>query len=167
MVNPIYVAYHHLPDAPRRTRRTLALLAFIGIPLQYLGYVTLVANGLLSPALWAPISVALFAMTLIGYVGVVGFARGRAEMSADLDERQSQVRDRALALAYGVVTTAVVAVLAAVALYTSFVGPLTVDMTSLTPILIAIGLYLPILPSAVLAWIEPDPPDEVDQGAGR
>lgn len=92
MVNPIYVAYHHLPDAPRRTRRTLALLAFIGIPLQYLGYVTLVANGLLAPALWAPISVALFAMTLIGYVGVVGFARGRAEMSADLDERQSQVR---------------------------------------------------------------------------
>ena len=167
MVSPVYAAYRQLPDAPRRTRRTLALLAFIGIPLQYLGYVALVANGIVSPALWAPVTVALFSMTFIGYVGVVGFARGRAEMSADLDERQSQVRDRALSLAYGVVTTAVVAVLAGVALYTSFVGPITLDMTSLTPILIAIGLYLPILPSAVLAWIEPDLPNEVDPVTGR
>ncbi len=167
MVSPVYGIYQRLPDASRRSRRTLAVLAFIGVPLQYLGYVTLVQTDRIPTIAWGIASIVLFSMTLIGYVGVVGYARGRAEMSADLDERQSQVRDRALALAYGLVTTVVIFGLGALALYTSFVGPLTIDMPSLTPLLIAIGLYFPILPSAVLAWIEPDVPADGDDAARR
>ena len=51
------------------------------------------------------------------------------------------------------------------ALYLRFVGPITLDMAILTPWLIAIGLYVPFVPFAALAWIEPDAP--VDETVGR
>ena len=35
-------------------------------------------------------------------------------------------------------------------------------MTDLTPVIIGIALYLPLLPFAALAWIEPDAPADDD-----
>jgi hypothetical protein len=58
-----------------------------------------------------------------------------------------------------------VLVLGAVALYLSFVGPITLTMNELGPIALGVALYLPLLPFAALAWIEPDPPAD-DEPAG-
>ena len=70
--------------------------------------------------------------------------------------------DRALVTGYGVLTTAIVVILGVVALYLSFVGPITLDMTTLTPWIIAVALYVPFLPFAALAWIEADAPADDD-----
>ncbi len=71
--------------------------------------------------------------------------------------------DRALVLSYGVVTTVIVLGGGLLALYLSFVGPIQIEMTVLTPWFIALGLYVPFLPFAALAWIEPDVPGEDDE----
>jgi hypothetical protein len=79
-------------------------------------------------------------------------------MTADLDERQQRVRDQAWIAAYGVLSTVVVAVVLLLAIVASTSGPVSIGMDVLTPVGIALGLYLPILPSATLAWSEPGEP---------
>ena len=54
----------------------------------------------------------------------------------------------------------------------SFVGPVTIGMDVLGPVAICLGLYLPILPSAMLAWSEPNESADDDaapvvEAAGR
>ena len=66
--------------------------------------------------------------------------------------------DQALIRAYAALTTVIVAIAGILALYLSFVGPITLDKSIVTPWLIAIGLYVPFVPFAALAWIEPDAP---------
>ena len=101
-------------------------------------------------------------MTLYGY------GRGRTGDAGPLDERERTMLDRALVLGYGAVVTVVVLAVGALALYLSFVGPITITMTDLTPVIIGIALYLPLLPFAALAWIEPDAPaDDDDPSTGR
>ena len=153
--------YRGLPAMSRRNRRIAVLAAFGGYPLLILGYATLVAPGTLSTTIWAPVAVALFATTLVGVAAVYGWGRGR--MDGRLDERQRSMVDRALVLAYGAATTVTVLALGALAVVLSFRGPVTITMTELTPIIIAVALYLPVLPLAALAWIEPDAPaDDVE-----
>jgi hypothetical protein len=88
-------------------------------------------------------------------------------MTTKLDERQRQVRDQAWIHAYGILIVAVTAVIGVLAVVASFVGPITIGMTELTPFIVAIGLYLPLLPSATLTWSEPDAPADADADAGR
>jgi O-antigen/teichoic acid export membrane protein len=105
----------------------------------------------------------LLAITIVSVVAIYGWGQGRiTERRDELDERQRAVLDRALITAYGVLTTAVVVVLGVVALYLSFIGPITLDMTTLTPWVIAVGLYVPFLPFAALGWIEADAPADDD-----
>ena len=80
-----------------------------------------------------------------------------------LDERQRSVLDQALVVSYGVLTTLIVIVAGVLAIYLSLVGPIQLEMGALTPWLIAIGVYVPLLPFAALAWIEPDVPSEDDR----
>lgn len=61
-------------------------------------------------------------------------------------------------MSYGGLTTVIVAIGGIIATYASFVGPVVIEMTAFTPWLIAIGLYIPFLPFAALAWLEPDAP---------
>jgi hypothetical protein len=70
--------------------------------------------------------------------------------------------DRALVLSYAVLTTVIVLVAGIVALYLSFVGSIELEMSAITPWFVAIGLYVPFLPFAALAWIEPDAPADED-----
>jgi len=146
----------------RSTRRTLVVAAFLGYPLQQAGYWTLTANGILPTPVWGVLSVVLFGASLAGVVAIYGYGRGILGRRADLDERQRRVADRAMIVSYGALTTVIVLVAGAVAIYLSFVGPLTLDMTVMTSWFIAIGLYVPFLPFAALAWIEPDSPDDDD-----
>jgi hypothetical protein len=125
--------------------------------------VTLVANGVIPTAIWGPIAIALFAITIVGLLAIYGWGQGRiSDRRDELDERQRAMLDRALITGYGTLTTAIVALLAVMALYLSFVGPIRIDMTGLTPWVIAVALYVPFLPFAALAWIEADAPADDD-----
>ncbi len=175
MPHPFARLWRAMPDATRRTRRFWVILAFVGYPLMNVGYATLVASGRISTTVWAPIAILLFSATLAGVVAIYGYARDRASMDADLDERQQRVRDQAWIAAYGVLTTVVVVVTLWLVVLVSFNGPVSIGMDVLTPVGIALGLYLPILPAATLAWSEPetlrDEPDvarpAADGSAGR
>src|SRR4051794_17034359 len=107
MVSPLSF-YRRLPSLDRARRRVAVVAAFAGYPLLQVGYATLVAPGRLGTAIWAPIAVALFGLTLAGVFLVYGFARDRmvwgwfpffmktVSVRHPLDERQRAMHDRAL-----------------------------------------------------------------------
>jgi O-antigen/teichoic acid export membrane protein len=162
MITPAML-YQRLPQLRQRDRRVAVVAAFAGFPLLNVGYAALVSTGSLATTIWGPVAVVLLAITIVGVVAIYGWGQGRiTERRDELDERQRAVLDRALITAYGVLTTAVVVVLGVVALYLSFIGPITLDMTTLTPWVIAVGLYVPFLPFAALGWIEADAPADDD-----
>jgi len=164
MSNPVSRLWRAMPGASRRTRRIWVVLAFVGFPLVNVGYAALVEPGWLSRTIWAPIVIVLFGATLAGVFAIYGYARDRASMDAALDEREQRIRDQAWIHAYGFLSVVVVAVVAILALVTSFVGPVTIGMEVIGPVGISLALYLPILPSAMLAWTEPDiPADDADE----
>jgi hypothetical protein len=156
MSNPVARLWRAMPGASRRTRRIWVVLAFLGFPLVNVGYAALVEPGWLSRTIWAPIVIVLFGATLVGVFAIYGYARDKASMDADLDEREQRIRDQAWIHAYGFLATVVVAVVAIIALITSTSGPVTIGMEVIGPVGISLALYLPILPSAMLAWTEPD-----------
>jgi hypothetical protein len=156
--------FQRLPLLDQRRRRLAVIAAFTGYPLVIVGYQALVATGLLPTAIWGPIVVILFAITIAGVVALYGYGRGKTGDAGPLDERERAMLDRALVLGYGAIITVAVVALGTVALYLSFVGPITITMGDLTPIVIGVALYLPLLPFAALAWIEPDLPADDDEG---
>jgi membrane protease YdiL (CAAX protease family) len=149
----------------RRTRRLVVLGTFVAYPLVYVGYALLSRSGALPlvSTLWAPIAIVL----MFGFAGgafvIYGITRNRAEPEAlELDERQRDLAVRARALSYGVLLAGIVVLAAGWAVYVTSVGPVTLGPELLLPVAIVVGVYLPVLPSAVLAWIEPDvPPEDV------
>jgi hypothetical protein len=168
MTNPALVLWHSLPQLSRRARRLAVIAAFTGYPLLCVGYANLVQPGRLSSTLWAPIAIVLFSATLVGVVAVYGYARNRASMEADLDERQRQVRDQAWIDAYKVLLGVVWLVIAGFTVATQVVGaPVTIDGQTLALVIPAAAVYLPLLPSATLAWSEPDLPAEPADPADR
>src|SRR5262245_64999513 len=150
--------FQRLPFLDQKRRRSPVIAALTGYPLVVLGYAGLVATGVLSTTVWGPIVVVLFAITIVGIVTLYGYGRGKTGDAGPLDERERAMLDRALVLGYGAVTALVVFVVGGFAIYASLVGPITITMNELGPVVLAIALYLPLLPVAVLAWIEPDVP---------
>lgn len=161
MVSPTTL-YRRLPRTPRRIRRLTVIGTFAGYPLVVLGYAGLVEPGRLPVALWAPVAVVLMAMTVVGSFVVYGFANPRMRSQSELDERERAMNERALVSSYGVVTTVLVLGLAALATAGALGGPIIIDMETLTPVLIEAGVFVPLLPFAALAWIEPDAPADDD-----
>ena len=150
--------YRRMPEARQRSRRILVVAAFTGFPLQIIGW--RFANGEVLSALWAPISIALFSATIVGAFALYGYGQGRMGRRDLLDERQRSMVDRALVVSYGVLTIVIVVIAGLLATYLSLVGPIQLEMGDLTPWFIAIGVYVPLLPFAALAWIEPDEPGD-------
>ena len=160
MVSPISL-YRRLSHAPQWIRRLTVIGAFAGYPLVILGYARLVEPGHLPTAVWAPIALVLMAVSIVGCFATYGFVGDRMRARRQLDERERAMHDRAIVLSYGIVTTVLVAVLAWIALAASG-EPVVIEMGALTPWLIAVGVDVPLLPFAVLAWIEPDVPQDDD-----
>jgi hypothetical protein len=155
-------------NVSRRTRRLVVLGTFVAWPLLWVGYGLSARSGTLPPVsqLWAPIAIVIMFGFVAGVVMIYGITRSRAEPGAsELDERQRDLAVRARALSYGVLLTFVVAIAGLWAVYVTVVGPVTLGPELLLPVAIVVGLYLPMLPSAVLAWIEPDDPPEDVAGA--
>jgi hypothetical protein len=160
MVTPARL-YRRMPEARQRSRRILVVAAFSGFPLQIIG--SRFATGEVLSVLWAPITIALFSATIVGAIALYGYGQGRMDRRDRLDERQRSLLDQALVVSYGVLTTVIVIIAGVLAIYLSLVGPIQLEMAALTPWLIAIGVYVPLLPFAALAWIEPDAPSDDDR----
>jgi len=154
--------FRFLPNARRRSRRLIVLGTAAGYPLVLLGYATLVVPGRIQLGVWAPIALLLTAATVVGVVAIYGFARGRADLgSAHLDERQAQVRDRAWALSYATVVIVIALALVGLMVVRSSSGQDVVLSGDLIGYLATTAaIYLPVLPAAILAWIEPDVPTD-------
>ncbi len=157
METPWLTLYRRAPALKRRDRRLAVAAAFLGYPALIVGYDLLVAPGRLSTVLWAPIAIVLFSLTLVGAVALYGYGQGRMDRRARLDERQRQMVDQALVVSYGVLATVVSVALGILAVAASF-QTIEIHMDALAPWLIAAGLYLPMLPFAAMAWVEPDAP---------
>ena len=145
----------------RRTRRFLAVGTLLGLPAMYAWSSYWQSTS--APTLaWGWVSFLLIGMTGIGSLVLYRYVRDRAEWSSrGLDERQQQLRDRALVLSYGVLSTTVVLGIGVVAVLVLGMGrQLSLDGTLVSAAAISIGVLIPVLPVAALAWIEPDPPAE-------
>ena len=159
---------NRLQSMPRRTRRLVVLGTFVAWPLLNVGYALSSRAGALPVVslLWAPVAILLIFGFAIGVFVIDAVTRNRAEPEAtELDERQRDLAIRARALSYTVLLVLIVALAGAWAVYVTTIGPFTLDAEWLLTVAIVVGVYLPILPSAVLAWIEPDVPPEDVAGA--
>ena len=78
-----------------------------------------------------------------------------------LDERERQLRDRAWILSYQVLSAVVLGVVIVLGILVLGVGrPVTLDAGLVNAMVLCVAVLLPVLPSAALAWIEPDAPAE-------
>jgi hypothetical protein len=147
----------------RRARRLVVLATFLAYPAINVGYAVLFRFGALPTVsqLWAPVAIVLMFGFAAGVAVIYAVTRSRAEPSAlELDERQRDLAIRARALSYGLLLTFIVALAGLWAVTVTLAGPVTLGPEWLLTVAIVVGVYLPILPSAVLAWIEPDAPPE-------
>jgi uncharacterized membrane protein len=113
-----------------------------------------------STVLWGPISFVLIGLTVVGSFILYRFARDRANLPApNLDERQRMLRDRAWILSYQVLSTVVIVAIVVVGIYVFILErPITLDAGLVNALVLCVGVLLPVLPIAALAWIEPDLP---------
>ena len=146
---------------PRRSRRLVGVATFLGLPAMY-AWSAYWATTSVPPWLWGPVSFALIGSTLVGALVLYRYVRNRADMPGTrLDERERQLRDRAWILAYQVLAVVVVVLVAAVVIpVLAFGMAVTVDATLATAAALCLGVLLPLLPTATLAWIEPDLPED-------
>ena len=159
---------NRLRSMPCRSRRLIVLGTFVAWPLLNVGYALLYRAGAVPVVslLWVPIAILLLFGFAIGVFVIYAVTRNRAEPEAiELDERQRDLAIRARALSYGVLLLFIVALAGAWAIYVTTVGPVVLGAEWLLTVAIVVGVYLPVLPSAVLAWIEPDAPPEDVTGA--
>lgn len=111
-----------------------------------------------SNLLWGPVTFGLLGITLVGALLLYRYVRNRADLpDTGLDERERALRDRAWILSYQVLAVVVVLLGAAVVIpVLGFGQPVVVDAQLATAIALCLGVLLPLLPAAALAWLEPD-----------
>lgn len=145
---------------PRRVRRLIVVVSLVGLPGMYAWS----AFWLTTPVpkiVWGPVSFLLIGATAGGAWLLYLYVRDRADMRASLDERQRQLRDRAMVLSYQVLSAVVILAVAIVAVAVLGVGRVvTLDGAVVGGAAISVGVLIPLLPIAALAWIEPDAPAE-------
>ncbi len=146
----------------RRTRRIVSGATLLGLPVMY-AWSSFWTGTSVPKIIWGPIVFLLIGVTLVGAVVLYRYVRDRADMrAATLDERQRQLRDRAWILSYQVLAAVVVFAIAAVAIAVLGYGrTVTLDGSLVSALAISVGVLLPLLPAAALAWIEPDAPEDV------
>jgi hypothetical protein len=145
---------------PRRVRRVIALISLVGLPGMYAWSAFWLTTSV-PKIIWGPISFLLIGATAGGSLILYWFVRDRANTRADLDERQRQLRDRAMVLCYQVLSAVVVLAAAGVAIPVLLLGHVvTLDGTVVGALALSVGVLIPLLPVAALAWIEPDAPSE-------
>jgi hypothetical protein len=146
----------------RRNRRIVSLATLLGLPAMF-AWSSFWATTSVSTLAWGPVTFVLIGLTVGGAFVLYRYTRGRADMPGrDLDERERQLRDQAWILSYQVLSAVVIAGVA-VAGISVFVleRPIIIDAALANALVLCIGVLLPVLPAAALAWIEPDAPLDV------
>jgi hypothetical protein len=149
-----------LDGLPRRTRRRIAVASLVGLPGMYAWSAFWLTTRVPS-LVWGPVSFLLILVTVAGAFILYAFVRDRANYGAHLDERQRQLRDRAWVMSYEVLSGVVIlAVLVVGVTVLGFGHVVTLDGAAVSGIVICVGVLIPLLPVAALAWVEPDAPPE-------
>lgn len=145
----------------RRSRRLIAVVTMLGLPAMFI-WSAFWQRTTIPTILWGPGSFLLIGVTVVGAWVLYCFVHDRADMPGTrLDERERQLRDRAWILSYQVLALVVVLLAAAVVIpVLGFGNPVTIDTSTATAVALCLGVLLPLLPAACLAWLEPDPVEE-------
>jgi hypothetical protein len=149
--------HSRVDQLPQRGRRIVAVATLLGLPAMY-AWSSFWMGTSVPNIIWGPVSFVLIGVTLVGAVVIYRFARDRADLRDDrLDERERMLRDRAWILSYQVLAVVVVALVAAVTLpVLAFGQAIVIDAGLATALALCLGVLLPVLPAAALAWLEPD-----------
>lgn len=152
---------HSIDHLSQRWRRVVALATLLGLPAMYAWSAYWMGTSV-PAALWGPISFVLIGATTVGALILYRFVRDRADLASHrLDERERQLRDRAWILSYQVLSLVVVGLGAAIVIpVLGFGRPVTIDAQAATAAALCLGVLLPLLPAAALAWLEPDAPED-------
>jgi hypothetical protein len=154
----------------RRTRRLIVVVGYLALPEALALFWLHGGVGVQPPPYggYSPLS-SLALLQVLGATMVLTQGWRTAIGPKEPDERQRQLRDRAAYLSYRIV--GVVVVLAMVMFYGALLldpfdswGPITLDSVSVWNLASCFGISgicLNVLPIAVVAWIEPDPPAEI------
>lgn len=151
------------PDAElaRRIRRPLAVIAVIGYPVAVVFWA--VAYGVFGvpPAVAGVVGLVVILLTVFAIRRVYQFRSRLAQAPDDqLDERQLQIRDRAYVESYRIFAAITIVALVLVGIVPDLLDhPLTFDYTVANFFVMGAVILLIALPSAVVAWREPDVAD--------
>ena len=143
---------------PRSRRRLLVAVALVGYPVAVAALVGLKHTGLnrwLILAVFLLLLLPTLAALAVGY----RYARGRIDgRRARLDERDLSLRQQAYALSHRVLAAILIGATAITEIYLTSGNTLRLDANSFWPAVMWVIVYLPALPSLMLAWIETDQP---------
>lgn len=141
----------------RPFRRMLVLVALLGYPLFVLAWLFLPAAGITGLP-WA-IAVAVLGLAVLMAAAMLYLFRRSMAQAPDamLDERQVRIRDRAYLTAYQVFAGITLVALLLLGIGADALDtPITLTFDVLQPVIWGTILYGIVLPSAVVAWQEPD-----------
>ncbi|HKA98720.1 MAG TPA: hypothetical protein VKD66_20825 [Streptosporangiaceae bacterium] len=143
---------------PRSRRRLLVAIALAGYPVAVAALAALKHTSLnrwLILAVFLLLLLPTLATLAVGY----RYARGRIDgRRARLDERDLSLRQQAYALSHRVLAAILIAATAITEIYLTSGNTLLLDANNFWPAAMWVIVYLPALPSLMLAWIETDQP---------
>ena len=143
---------------PRSRRRSLVAVALVGYPVAVAALAALKHTSLnrwLILALFLLLVLPTLATLTVSY----RYARGRIDgRRARLDERDLALRQQAYALSHRVLAAILIAATAATEIYLTSGNTLQLDANTFWPAAMWVILYIPALPTLMLAWIETDQP---------
>jgi hypothetical protein len=143
---------------PRSRRRLLVAVALAGYPVAAAVLATLKhtsVNRWLILALFLLLLLPTLVTLAVGY----RYARGRIDgRRARLDERDLALRQQAYAVSHRVLAAILIAATAITEIYLTSGHTLRIDANTFWPAAMWVIVYLPALPSLMLAWIETDQP---------
>jgi len=143
---------------PRSRRRALVAVALVGYPVAVAALAALKHTSLnrwLILALFLLLVLPTLATLTVSY----RYARGRIDgRRARLDERDLALRQQAYALSHRVLAAILIAATAATEIYLTSGNTLQLDANTFWPAAMWVILYIPALPTLMLAWIETDQP---------
>jgi hypothetical protein len=143
---------------PRSRRRLLVAVALIGYPVAVAALAALKHTSLNR---WLILALFLLVLrpTLATLAVSYRYARGRTGgRCARLDERDLALRQQAYALSHRVLATILIAATAITEIYLTSGNTLRFDANTFGPATMWVIVYIPALPSLMLAWIETDQP---------
>lgn len=143
-------------EQPRR--RLIVLGALGGYPAAVLVLVALKHTALNKWGILAVFGL-LMVFTVAALTVAYGYARGRIDgRKALLDERDLEMREHAYAVAHRFLAAVLIGATAAVEVYLTNGNTLHLNANDTLPVMMWVVVYVPVLPSLMLAWSEPTQP---------